>query len=89
MSKTRRQRSLEHPDMPKKGIRDKRRVVKEKNPAAVELGRLGGQTFQKVRGFQHLTAEERKRVAMMGVEGRKKKSMGEEGYANLKEVVNL
>ncbi len=70
MSKTRRQRALEHPDLPKPGVRDWRRV---KNPAAVELGRLGGSAPHVSRGLQSAPEAEVKRVSALGVEARRRK----------------
>lgn len=56
MAKTRRQRSIDHPDKPKKGVRDLSRRVEgvhyDKNPAAVALGRMGGNAPHKKRGLQ-------------------------------------
>lgn len=79
MSKTRRQRSQEHPDKPKKGVRDlTRRVgINGKNAAAVELGKLGGRAPHHKRGLQAASEEDRRRVSMAGVEARRKKAMEE------------
>jgi hypothetical protein len=44
--------------------------MEKKNPAAVALGRLGG-AAKVPKGFSALTKEERKEVAMRGVETRR------------------
>ncbi len=59
MSKTRRQRALDHPGKPKKGVRDPRR----KNRAAATLGKLGGLAPHKLRGLQAASSDTRKQVA--------------------------
>lgn len=71
MSKTRRQRSLEHPNLPKPGVRDPRRIPK--NPAAVALGKLGGAAPHFIRGLQGSSEEEVKRISALGVEARRRK----------------
>jgi len=79
MAKTRRQRALEHPGMPKKGVRDQRRVVKEKSPEDIEaakqaaqvMGRIGGAAEHVTRGLETATKEKRREVAMAGVKARR------------------
>lgn len=69
MSKTRRQRALEYPGRPKPGVRDPNR--KAKSPAAVEMGRLGGEAPHKTRGLQTLTAEQRHEIGKRAAKTRK------------------
>jgi len=82
MSKTRRQRAIEHPDKPKRGVRDPRRakfkLTKDgKIKAAVELGRLGGKAPHKTRGrgtgLEKMDPDKLRETVMKGVEARRLK----------------
>lgn len=67
MSKTRRQQALEHPNKPKRGVRDPNRVVKDKHSGAVAMGKLGGSAPHKLRGLQAASPELRKEIQARGV----------------------
>ncbi len=64
MSKTRRQRAIEHPGKPKRGVRDPNRIP---NPAAQAMGKLGGLAPHKSRGLQAASPELRKEIQARGV----------------------
>ncbi len=68
MSKTRRQRALEHPGKPKRGVRDPNRIP---NPAAQSLGKLGGDAPHKLRGLQAADPILRKQVQAKGAKAAK------------------
>lgn len=68
MSKTRRQRALEHPGLPKPGVRDPRRI---KNMAAVVMGQAGGLAPHKSRGVQSLPKAARQAIAKRAAETRR------------------
>ncbi len=76
MAKTRRQRALEHPDMPKKGVRDKSRIPTEKTEeqkaAAAVMGRMGGKADHGSRGLQTAGERTKRKVAMAGVKAKQK-----------------
>lgn len=76
MAKTRRQRRLEHPDMPKKGVRDKARLPLEMRLAASVMGRMGGNADHKSRGLETASKEKKQMVSLAGVLAKKEKKLG-------------
>ncbi len=76
MAKTRRQRALEHPDMPKKGVRDKRRIAKpEESEAARLMGRIGGNADHASRGLETASELTKFEVSMAGVKARRERGL--------------
>lgn len=74
MAKTRRQRRLEHPNMPKNGVRDQRRkVTDEEKKAASLFAGIGANAAHKTRGLETASPSTRQEVSMKGVEARQKK----------------